>query len=262
MLFLALVGASLAAEVNIAFVGPPLHESSSGKGALQGLTEAQLQGRFLGLEYSVVAVLAGDLATLREADAILVAGSPDQVQTVTRAVEAQSVPVFNVAASADALRTACVGNLLHTLPSDAMIEAGVAQWKERSEAESVVAQAWHPAFVKFAARDLNKRYTASWDTEMDDEAWAAWAAVRIIADAAANVPDGTVAERLEYIRSELEFDGQKGAFMTFRQTGQLRQPLLIVENGELAGEAPVRGVAASDELDSLGLLACENGASR
>jgi hypothetical protein len=116
--------------------------------------------------------------------------------------------------------------------------------------------------VKFAARDLNKRYKAAWEVDMDDEAWAAWAAVRIFSDAVANMPEGTVAERLSYIRNDLEFDGQKGAYMTFRATGQLRQPLLIVENGELAGEAPVRGVAASDELDSLAPLACTEGASR
>jgi hypothetical protein len=86
--------------------------------------------------------------------------------------------------------------------------------------------------------------------------------VRIIADAAANLPEGNVAERLSYIRTDLEFDGQKGAYMTFRKTGQLRQPLLVVENGELAGEAPVRGVAASDALDSLGPLVCSQGAAR
>jgi hypothetical protein len=44
--------------------------------------------------------------------------------------------------------------------------------------------------------------------------------------------------------------------MTFRDTGQLRQLLLVVVNGELAGEAPVRGVAASDDLDSLDPLVC------
>ena len=261
-LTLLLIGAASAAEVKIAYIGPSLHESSSGRGALQGLKEAQLQGRFLGIEYSLVEAKPSDSDILRGSDAILVSGSPVQVQAVTRTVSQQGVPVFNVAAAQDELRTACAPNLLHTLPSEAMLAAAVDQWKQRSEAESVVAQAWHPAFVKFAARDLNKRYKASWDTDMDDEAWSAWAAVRIIADAAANLPEGNVAERLSYIRTDLEFDGQKGAYMTFRETGQLRQPLLVVENGELAGEAPVRGVAASDALDSLGPLVCSEGAER
>lgn len=229
---------------------------SSGQGAELGLKEAQLQGGFLGLEYTLTPAELSDLAVLRGADAILVAGTPGRVQAVVEAVSEQGVPVFNVAATENSLREACAPNLLHTIPSDAMLAAAVAQWKKTSDAGSVTAQAWHPDFVKFAARDLNKRYQEDWGRDMDDESWAAWAAVRIIADAAANLPDATVAERLEYMRSEMEFDGQKGDYMTFRETGQLRQLLLVVVDGQLAGEAPVRGAAASDDLDSLDPLVC------
>ncbi len=245
-----------ASEVKIAYVGPDLHQSSSGRGALQGLEEAKLQGGFLGIRYSLDAAEATDLATLRGADAILVSGTPARVQAVAESVAEQGVPVFNVAARQDWLREACAPHLLHTMPSDAMAAAGVAQWNQNHDSATVVAQAWHPDFVKFAARDLNKRFAETWDVPMDDEAWAGWAAVRIIADAAANLPEASLSERLAYIREEMEFDGQKGAYMTFRATGQLRQPLLIVADGDLAGEAPVRGVAASDDLDSLAPLAC------
>jgi hypothetical protein len=255
-LALLLIATLPAAEVKIAYVGPPMRENSSGKGALLGLDEARLQGQFLGLNYSISPAELTDLAELRGADAILVAGTPGRVLAVAEAVSEQGVPVFNIAATQDALRTACVPNLLHTIPSDAMLATAVAQWKKNSAAGSVSAQAWHPDFVKFAARDLNKRYQASWGADMDDQSWASWAAVRIVADAAANLPDGTTAERLAYIRSELEFDGQKGDYMTFRDTGQLRQLLLVVVDGKLAGEAPVRGVAASDDLDSLDPLVC------
>lgn len=253
---LLLTAALSAAEVKIAYVGPPMQGDSSGKGAILGLKEAQLQGAFLGVEYSLTAAELGDLAVLRGADAILVAGTPGRVLAVVEAVSEQGVPVFNIAAPQDTLRTACAPNLLHTIPSDAMLATAVAQWKQTSDASSVAAQAWHPDFVKFAARDLNKRYQEAAGSDMDDESWAAWAAVRIIADAAVNLPEGTIAERLEYMRSEMEFDGQKGDYMTFRDTGQLRQLLLVVVDGELAGEAPVRGVAASDDLDSLDPLVC------
>lgn len=255
-LALLLTAALSAAEVKIAYVGPPLRGNSSGNGAMLGLQEAQLQGGFLGLSYSLTPAQLSDLAVLRGADAILVAGTPGRVLAVVEAVSEQGVPVFNIAAAEDTLRTACAPNLLHTIPSDAMLAAAVAQWKKKSDAGSVKAQAWHPAFVKFAARDLNKRYQESWGADMDDASWAAWAAVRIVADAAANLPEGTVGERLEYMRSEMEFDGQKGDYMTFRGTGQLRQLLLVVVDGKLAGEAPVLGVAASDDLDSLDPLVC------
>ena len=255
-LALLLTAALSAAEVKIVYVGPPLRDNSSGKGALLGLEEAQLQGAFLGLAYSLAAAELTDLAALHGADAILVAGTPGRVLAVAEAVSEQGVPVFNIAATQDGLRTSCAPNLLHTIPSDAMLATAVAQWKQNSDAGSVVAQAWHEDFVKFAARDLNKRFQESRGTDMDDQSWAAWAAVRIVADAAANLPVGTTAERLAYIRFEMEFDGQKGGYMTFRDTGQLRQPLLVVVDGKLAGEAPVRGVAASDDLDSLDPLVC------
>ena len=45
--------------------------------------------------------------------------------------------------------------------------------------------------------------------------------------------------------------------MSFRVTGQLRQPLLLVENGKLLNEeAPVRGVVDPDDYDSLGITGC------
>jgi len=43
----------------------------------------------------------------------------------------------------------------------------------------------------------------------------------------------------------------------FRDTGQLRQPILLVENGKLVGEAPVPGVVDSNDLDSLGGTSCK-----
>jgi len=45
--------------------------------------------------------------------------------------------------------------------------------------------------------------------------------------------------------------------MNFRETGQLRQPILLVEGDKIVAEAPVRGIAKPPTLDSLGLLSCE-----
>ena len=62
---------------------------------------------------------------------------------------------------------------------------------------------------------------------------------------------------LTYLTTTLTFDGQKGSNMNFRETGQLRQPILLVENDKIVAEAPVRGVAKPPTLDSLGILSCE-----
>jgi hypothetical protein len=65
------------------------------------------------------------------------------------------------------------------------------------------------------------------------------------------------AEMLHYLKTELTFDGQKGSVMNFRETGQLRQPMLLIEKNIIVAEAPVRGIAKPPVLDSLGLLSCE-----
>ncbi|MCY4281483.1 MAG: hypothetical protein OXE03_00980, partial [Gammaproteobacteria bacterium] len=64
---------------------------------------------------------------------------------------------------------------------------------------------------------------------------------------------------LEFLKGDLGFDGQKGLGLDFRNTGQLRQLLLISDaDGKLLGEAPVRGVVEPDDMDSLGLASCRN----
>lgn len=251
---LVAVGLARSEPVKLLYVGPPATEGSAGKGVELGLAEANQQGRFLGLSYELERADVSDAGKHTNIAAAFVAGSPEDAADLARALD--KTPVFNVTSRDDAFRTHCRPNLFHTPPSDKMLAEAVAQWKTQSAVKEVVAQAWHEDFVKFAARDLNNRYRDKWNQPMDDEAWAGWAAVRIAADSIANNPEAAGPELIEYLRDEMEFDGQKGEYMTFRETGQLRQPLLLLEDGELAGEAPVRGVAASDELDSLGMQTC------
>jgi hypothetical protein len=91
---------------------------------------------------------------------------------------------------------------------------------------------------------------------MDDPAWAGWAAVKLLSDTVAREQDAAPATLLEALRSRLSFDGQKGVDMSFRPDGQLRQPLLLVEEDRVVAEAPVRGVADIEDLDSLGPSRC------
>ena len=79
----------------------------------------------------------------------------------------------------------------------------------------------------------------------------------MVAEAVIRTQGTEASALLAFMKSEIAFDGQKGVPHTFRDTGQLRQRLLIVENGELAGEAPVRGVADTTDLDSLGVPSCQ-----
>ncbi len=135
-----------------------------------------------------------------------------------------------------------------------MQEDAVEQWRQKHPGADVVATAWHQDFVKFAARDLNKRYRKKIGTGMDEYSWAGWAAVKMVADTVAREGISDPVKMLKYLKTNLSFDGQKGLDMDFRNTGQLRQILLIAENDKLLGEAPVRGV--SSDIDSLGFSEC------
>ena len=246
-------------NVQLLYVGPA--ETSTAKGALQGLKEANVLGRFTGQGYQLTQVgdmekLGGQLSNPQPAAVLAVLDAGELVTLSARFADA-GVAVLNLTAKDNTLRRRCDPNLLHVGPSDRMGADAIGQWRKRSDSGDVEALAWHKDFRKFAGRELNKRFRRTHGTAMDDAAWAGWAAVKMIAEAIARTRSTTPSDILVYLKEEMEFDGQKGVPHTFRDTGQLRQPLLIVENGELAGEAPVRGVVETDDLDSLGLATCE-----
>lgn len=238
-------GARQLLEVPLAFVGPV--DGSAHQGARQGLDEARLQGEFLGQRYRLDAA-AG------EAVAIIAALPADEVATVAR--QYPKVPILNVTAADDTLRDDCLPNLFHVGPSERMLADARKQWTSLHPKSRAEAQAWHPSFEKYAAAQLNKRYAEQFGQPMDDPAWAGWAAVKLLSDTVAREQDATPATLLEALRSRLSFDGQKGVDMSFRPDGQLRQPLLLVEEDRIVAEAPVRGVADIEDLDSLGPSRC------
>ena len=129
---------------------------------------------------------------------------------------------------------------------------------DRYPDSNAIPKSWHYSFVKFAARDLNKRFKKNYKKKMNDNSWAGWAAVKMTSDSVARTQISNPKEILKYLKNELTFDGQKGSDMNFRVTGQLRQLILLVDNDKIVAEAPIRGVAKPPTLDSLGILECEN----
>ena len=225
-------------------------------GIQRGLTEASLLGRFTGQEYRLQEM---DLEQIAESDgaiptAIVAALKAEDLQHLSSIVS--DIPIFNISAAEDELRSLCRPNLFHIGASQRMLKDAVAQWQKKHPGAAVEARTWHHEFVKYAARDLNKRFTKSQGRPMNDQSWAAWTAVKVIADAVTRTGDTTPQTLLTFLRDGLEFDGNKGVILNFRGTGQLRQPLLIIENENLVGEAPVRGVADIEDLDSLGMTQC------
>lgn len=228
-------------------------------GAVLGQSEGNIQGRFLGIEYQLEEVSAASGAVAREGiSAVIVAAPFDQLLQVYQTYAKSGVPVFNIALQSDGLRQICRPGLYHTPPSDRMLADAEEQWATVNSGAQATALAWHPEFVKFAGRDLNKRYTEQFGVPMDSAAWAGWAATRIVAEAVVRTSSNEGPVLDAYIREDLGFDGQKGLAQTFRNNGQLRQPLLLQDSdGQLLGEAPVRGaVADTNDLDSLGIPGC------
>lgn len=250
----AMAGAAAQRDIDIAYVGQS--GSQAHKGVLQGLSEANLQGRFLGQSYTVEVFQSADAAIAAGGDWLALVSAGGRSELAKLAQRFPDRPVFNVALEDDDLRAACSNKVLHVVPSRAMRTDAVAQWRRAHPGAQVTAAAWHPDFKKYAAAQLNSRFRKARGTAMDDAAWAGWAAVKMLSDTLARNPDASPGRLLDYLREQLAFDGQKGAEMSFRDTGQLRQPLLILADGKLVGEAPVRGVVDVSDLDSLGLAHC------
>lgn len=244
-----------ATDVKFAYIGDPL--ATAYMGAQQGLTEANLQGQFLGQKYSLIGyqVEQWQSSDLSGFIAILVVANKEMLVEVSSAYP--NTPIFNLLSADDALRAECHNNLLHVTPSQKMLDDALAQWKKKQPDTTAIPQAWHHDFKKFAARDLNKRFLHNQKTKMDSLGWAGWAAVKMTSDAVAREKLAQPAELLGHLKNELSFDGQKGANLDFRKTGQLRQLILLIDKGKIVAEAPIRGVAKPHTLDSLGILDCK-----
>jgi hypothetical protein len=232
-------------EVKLSFIGDT--DSQAFRGVKQGIDEANIQAGFLGQSYSLTTVPNSSTAIFTTVDAkhiaLLSSAYPNKA-------------IFNLRAEDNELHAECFANVLHMLPSQAMKKDAETQWQKKHPDSSAKAQTWHHSFRKYAAGQLNTRFTQSTNHKMTDMAWAGWASVKLLSDSVARNQFNDTTLLLQFIKTELAFDGQKGMSLNFRDTGQLRQPLLLVDNGKIAGEAPVRGIVNTSNLDSLGLTHC------
>lgn len=242
-------------ETKFAYIGNTGHAAY--KGASQGMLEANLQGEFLNLKYSMDNFTASNYKEADLKNYIAVFTQVDKATLNEISTSYPNTPVFNLTLKDNDLRYSCSNNILHTAASNKMLNDAKAQWQKKNSNSDANAQAWHPDFKKFAAKDLNKRFKKFHNQKMNSDAWAGWAAVKMTSDTIARTKISTSENMLNYLKNDLGFDGQKGSDMNFRETGQLRQLILLIENDRIVAEAPVRGFAKPPTLDSLGILNCE-----
>jgi ABC transporter substrate binding protein (PQQ-dependent alcohol dehydrogenase system) len=122
--------------------------------------------------------------------------------------------------------------------------------------EGLVASAWHWAWERHGAPQLNQRFERKAKREMRDADWAAWAAYRVIVEALTRT-QGTDFEILSaYLKGDaLTFDAYKGNPSSFRSwNNQLRQPILVRTHNAVTARAPLDGfLHQRDVLDTLGI---------
>jgi ABC transporter substrate binding protein (PQQ-dependent alcohol dehydrogenase system) len=121
--------------------------------------------------------------------------------------------------------------------------------------EGLVATAWHWAWERHGAPQLNGRLQKHAGREMSDADWAAWIAVKAVVESVVRTGSVEFPVVTAYLRSEqLTLDGFKGNRLNFRPwDNQLRQPILLATHNAVIERAPIAGfMHQTNTMDTLG----------
>lgn len=129
----------------------------------------------------------------------------------------------------------------------------------------LVPQAWHWAWIRHGARQLNNRLEDEAGRHMTAYDWAAWSAVKSVVEAVQRTGQTDHAALVDYmLDDEFNLDGFKGYRMGYRHwNGQLRQPILLASGNWVVARAPLEGFLHPDNyLDTLGFDPRESACQR
>ncbi len=115
--------------------------------------------------------------------------------------------------------------------------------------------AWHWTWERNGAPQVNSRFgKISGGRHMESADWAAWLAVKMIAQSALRTGSADFAKQRAFILGDGTFDGDKGLAMSVRPWDhQVRQAILLAAPYEVVAAAPVEGfLHRTNELDTLG----------
>ncbi len=115
--------------------------------------------------------------------------------------------------------------------------------------------AWHRVVEQWGAVQLQNRFLQHAQRPMNAIDYAAWVAVRAIAEGVTRIGDNNPATLYRYILSDkFRLGAFKGRTLSFRQwNGQLRQPIPLVHPRALVSQSPQEGfLHPRTELDTLG----------
>ncbi len=187
------------------------------------------------------------------AAALLTAVEPAWCAAVSAVAADHGALALNVACSPTAAEHGCNRFALHVPPGALALRRAREAYRRRSgadEKQGARVVLWHHTLRRFGAEQLNGRFRRRFGREMDSPAWAAWAAIKILTEAALRgrsvEPTGLAA----YVRERAaRFDGHKGEPLAFdRRTGELRQPLYVVDHGPGRAAGRVAAELSVDEI--------------
>ena len=128
--------------------------------------------------------------------------------------------------------------------------------------EGLGAAAWHWAWERHGAPQLENRFQDRAKRPMRDIDWAAWMAVKAVAEAVQRTESKDFAVLRDYLRGpDLVLDGFKGNRLNFRPwNNQLRQPILLVTHKWVVERAPLKGfLHQTNHMDTLGFNENDSG---
>lgn len=180
----------------------------------------------------------------------IVADKPWPFAADMRRTAGQEVPVFSQVGGHDVMIVADeIGDFARYLPYNT--------WEPRPVAgsEGLVPTAWFRVVEQWGAAQLQSRFQKLAARPMQAPDYAAWAAVRSIAEAVTRTGKADAASVRAYLLSDaFQLAAFKGRKLSFRPwNGQLRQPIPLVTARALVANAPLDGfLHPVSEMDTLG----------
>jgi len=130
-------------------------------------------------------------------------------------------------------------------------------WEARPVAGSagLVPKSWDPAYDQWGANQLQNRFVAMFSRRMTERDGNAWAAARMIGEAASRRQTNDPKAMLDFLKSpDFALAAFKGQRLTLRGWNlQLRQPILLTDGRVVVSVSPQEGFLHEvTELDTLG----------
>lgn len=119
----------------------------------------------------------------------------------------------------------------------------------------LVALAWHWAWERQGAPQLNRRFEKKAKRQMTDYDWSAWLSIKTVVEAVLRTKSTDYLKLNNYIKGpDIILDGFKGARLSFRSwNNQLRQPIFVTTDNWVVARAPLEGFLHQiNNLDTLG----------